>query len=79
VYPVFIFNENKIFKTSDSLLSFRLFLNRLKIPGVFYLNAWGIIPGPDKKVNVVVGKPLRLPLVPAPTQQDVDYYHAQYV
>jgi hypothetical protein len=46
IYPTFIFNENKIFSTTDFALKFRLFLNKLRFPGIVYWNKWGIIPGP---------------------------------
>jgi hypothetical protein len=50
IHPVFIFNENKVFNTTDYGLKLRLFLNKLKLPGVFYYNMFGIIPKHDKKI-----------------------------
>lgn len=38
IYPVLTYNEHKGFKTFDHFTSFRLFLNRLKIPTVMF---WG--------------------------------------
>ncbi len=44
IHPVFVFNENKIFKTTDAFLDLRLKLNKLKIPGVLYFSKYGYIP-----------------------------------
>ena len=63
IHPVFIFNENNNFNTNDIGLNFRLFLNKLKLPGIFYYNLWGIIPSPDKKIQVVIGKALKFPKI----------------
>ena len=79
IYPTFIFNENKIFKTTDKLLDFRLKLNSKKIPGVLYFNPWGVIPGPDSRVNVVVGRALDFGKIESPTDEEVNKYHALYV
>jgi hypothetical protein len=45
-------------KTTDFLLNFRVWLNKLKIPGVLYFNWTACFPLPDKKINIVVGKKL---------------------
>ena len=75
VCPTFIFNENKIFKTSDFLLNFRIWLNKFKIPGILNLNELGFIPKPNHKIDIVVGKGIKMPKIENPTPEDIGKYH----
>jgi len=68
-----------MFKTTDIGLKLRLFLNKLKLPGVFYYNLFGFIPSCDKKIQLVVGKSLKFPKIEKPTKNEIDYYHNLYV
>lgn len=49
------------------------------MPGIFYLNPWGIIPPPSSKMHVVVGKALKHPKIEKPTTEDVEKYHLIYI
>ena len=57
IRPVFIMNEHKAFKTYEGLKSFRLLLNRVKIPGVIY---WNPSTGPcfpaNYRLDTIIGK-----------------------
>jgi len=48
LHPVFIFNENKVFKTFDGLTKLRLLLNKIKLAGtVFFSKYFLIMPDPN--------------------------------
>lgn len=38
IYPMISLNENKAFQTFDYLKEWRLLLNKIKLPGVFFWN-----------------------------------------
>jgi hypothetical protein len=37
IHPVFVFNENKIYKTSDFNIDSRLTANKYKLPGTLFI------------------------------------------
>lgn len=67
VHPVYIFGENKIFKTLEAFEEFRLFLNKMKLVGMFFWSRLGFFPEYRVKINTVVGKPIQMPLIKSPT------------
>lgn len=78
LHPVYVFGESSTYWTFPYFLKFRLFLNSFNIPGVaFFAN--GPLPFANVDIAVVVGKPVQLPTIPAPTQHDVDRYHQIYI
>ncbi len=60
IYPVLSLNEHKMFVTFRYLLKFRLWLNKLKLPGVLYFN-WKslVLPPTDLEFEGVVGRAIR--------------------
>lgn len=58
IYPIYVFNENKLFKTFDKFYDFRIWLNKFKIPGVFFLGKFGFPYAPDnnQSLKVVIGE-----------------------
>jgi hypothetical protein len=69
IYPVYAFNENKLFRTLDYFYGLRLFLNKVKIPGVVYFGKYGHPFAPEKNVElkVVLGEPIVCEKVENPT------------
>ena len=47
IYPVFAFNESNLFRTFDGYYSFRIWLNKFKIPAIFYYGKYGYPFAPD--------------------------------
>lgn len=72
LHPVFVFNENKCFKTVDNFMKLRLLINKLKIPAVIFFSKYGIVPDPTVEIFVVVGKGMQLPLIPHPTNDEIN-------
>jgi hypothetical protein len=57
IYPVLMMNEHKAYSTFQPLLKFRLFLNKLKFPGVLFWNKWtGLLLPPWLKLHLIIGK-----------------------
>lgn len=80
LHPVFVFNENKCFKVTDTLMNFRLFLNQWKLPSaVFFPKKYLIMPDPNLEIYIVIGKGLQLPRIEKPTKEQVDKYHTMYL
>lgn len=79
LYPGYSFNENRMFSCFTSFENFRLFLNRIKFPGVFFWGKYGLLPRRDLKMYTVIGKPLILPKLEKITNEDVDKYHNLYL
>jgi len=80
VRPVFIFNENKAYKTSDIFMKFRIWLNKFKIPTIiFWTNFPLLLPDPNIEIYVVIGKAMQCPKIQNPTGADVDHYHNLYI
>ena len=83
VHPVYTFGEERTFRAFTALRRMRLALNRLRLPGVLFLGtprlaALPFLPNPDAALLTVVGPPLRLPLIAAPTAADVVLWHERY-
>lgn len=57
IRPVFVFNENKAFPTIDRFYNFRLWLNKMKMPGtLFFWKKLPLFPDSDLCIEVVVAK-----------------------
>ena len=41
IYPIYVFNENKLYKTFDFFYQVRIWLNKFKIPGTLFLGKYG--------------------------------------
>lgn len=79
VHPIYTFGENKIFYTINLFEKFRLFLNRYKIPGVFFYGKYLFMPNPDINLMTVVGKSIQFPRIEKPSDEDVNKYHKIYI
>lgn len=79
VVPTLVLGEHQIFKTLDYFTKFRLFLNKLKLPGVVYWSKYGLLPDPNNEVITIVGRPIKFPEVKKPTHEEIDQWHKRYV
>lgn len=79
IYPVFVFGENKMYKTFDRFQKFRLFLNKLKLVGVIFWSKYGMFPDIESEIRTVVGKPIELPKLENPTDEQINCYHEIYI
>lgn len=59
IRPTIITNEHKALCTFDKFLNIRLFLNKLKIPGVIYWCRYGLLFPPGIQMDTIVGRGLR--------------------
>jgi hypothetical protein len=79
VHPCYTFNENKIFNTINYFEGFRLFLNKLKIPGTIFYSKFLIFPNTDIDLFTVLGKGIQFPQIKQPTKEEVNKYHQIYL
>ena len=78
VIPVYTFGEEQTYTSMPYFLSFRLWLNKFKIPAV-YFSGIGYLPYPSTELVTVVGKALCMPVIDDPTVLQVNTHHARYV
>ncbi len=79
IQPCYSFNENKLFLNFTGLEKFRLFLNKLKIPGTWFISKIGFMPHYDLDITIVVGKRIDLPKIENPSDEEVKKFHELYV
>lgn len=79
IQPCYSFNENKLFLNFTGLEKFRLFLNKLKIPGTWFISKLGFMPHNDLDITIVVGKRIDLPKIDNPSEEEVRKYHEIYI
>jgi len=79
LYPIYTFNENKVYNTINILEGFRLWLNKLKIPGTLFYGKYGWLPRTDVELITVIGKGIELPVIENPSNEQIDYYHSLYI
>ena len=76
---VIVMNEHQAFKTVDGMKTLRLFLNKLKIPGVIFWGKLGIGFPPNVKLETVIGKGIKGDRVycenQQPTDEEINKYH----
>uniref|UniRef100_A0A8C7FTB3 Acyltransferase n=1 Tax=Oncorhynchus kisutch TaxID=8019 RepID=A0A8C7FTB3_ONCKI len=89
--PVYSFGENDVYK--QLILNegswWRLIQRRLQkilgfAPcafqgrGLFSPDTWGLVPF-SKPINSVVGKPMEMPKISSPSQEELNHYHTMYM
>lgn len=79
VYPVYTFNENKLFYTVNGFEKIGHLLNKFKLPGIIFYSKYLIFPNYNIDLTTVIGKPIDLPKILKPTTEDVDKYHKLYI
>jgi len=80
IHPVYSFGEDETYSFLPGLMSFRLWLNQFKVPAVAFFGdlMTPCLPRRQAKMLTVVGEAIQCPQIPAPTQEDVDLWHAKY-
>ncbi|CAE7888913.1 dgat2, partial [Symbiodinium sp. KB8] len=80
IHPVYSFGEDETYSFMPGLISFRLWLNQFKIPAVAFFGdlMTPCLPRRQARMLTVVGEAIQCPQIPAPTQEDVDLWHARY-
>ena len=78
VYPCYIFGETKLYYTHTNE-KIGLFLNKFKLPGLMAYSKNLLLPNENVKLFTVVGKGISMPVIPNPTQEHVDKFHALYI
>ena len=82
VTPVYVFGESDLYHNPQGMMKQRLSLNnfRFQIPGVLPYG-YPLAPLLPRRIplRIVCGKPMELPLISNPTEDDVNHYHAKYV
>ena len=78
VHPCYVFGETKLYYTATNE-KIGLFLNKFKLPGLMAFSKNVVVPNENVKLSVVIGKGIKFPVIPNPTQEYVDKYHSLYV
>lgn len=81
IHPIYTFGESDSFHAFQGLRKLRLWLARYNIPTViFFGNPWcPFLPRTQTKIMTFVGKPLEIPHIENPSDEDVEKWHGQYV
>lgn len=79
IQPCYVFNEHKLYYNITKFEKFRLFMNSMKFPAVFFFSKLGIMPHYDLDITVVVGKKIDIPKTENPTEEDILKYHKIYM
>jgi 2-acylglycerol O-acyltransferase 2 len=79
IYPCYTFGENRLFYTLNLMEQFRLMLNRFKLPGTFFFSKYLLLPNDDVDILTIIGKPIIIPKINNPTNEDIDKYHSIYI
>lgn len=79
--PTYTFGEEETYNTVKGFLKFRMMFNKLKLPGVVFWGSWlcPFMPRSDAELTTVVGEPLQLPLIEAPSSDQVAEWHRKYI
>ena len=80
IQPSYVFGEERGYWQPDiGSIEWKFWLNKYNIPTIFFIGKFGILPDNDIDVNVVVGKPFKLPMIENPTLEEVDKWHKIYL
>lgn len=60
-------------------MKLRLLLNKLRLPGVFFISKYILLPNRDIDMLTVYGKIINLPQTENPTEKEVEYWHSLYL
>jgi len=81
IHPIYTFGESDTFYAFTGLKKLRLWLARYNIPTVmFFGNPWcPFLPRPQSKIMTFVGKPVEIPHIESPSEEDVEKWHGRYL
>ena len=79
--PTYSFGEERTYYALSCLQERLLCLNKWNVPTVVFFGVWWLpfMPWAGAEMHTVVGKPLQLPRIDAPTQAQIDEWHAEYL
>lgn len=81
VHPVYTFGESETYYTFTGLERLRNWISKYNIPMVAFFG-WPLLPflpWPQTSILTYVGEGIDFPLLPAPTKEEVDKWHAVYL
>ncbi|ETM31485.1 hypothetical protein L914_20961, partial [Phytophthora nicotianae] len=77
--PVLSFKEGEMMDNVQAPMLQRWFVKKLAFPFPYFPYGRGMLPIPRKvDIPIVVGKPLEVPHIEKPTQDDIDKVHSKY-
>jgi 2-acylglycerol O-acyltransferase 2 len=80
IVPCYIFGEeNTYWPVEIGFRSFRLWLNKYNIPGTLFIGKYLFLPDNNIDINIVVGAPMKIPMIAEPTAEEIDKYHTAYI
>jgi hypothetical protein len=80
VTPCYGFGEEKTYwEINIAPTSWRLWLNKYKIPGIVFIGKYFLLPDNNLDLTMVVGKPIQFPTIAEPTTEDIEKYHAIFI
>ena len=79
VHPAYNFGETKAYFTFNFFEPLGLLLNKFKLPGVFALGKYFLLPIDDIEMHYVIGKGIQFPVITKPTKEEVEKYHDIYL
>ncbi len=78
VHPCYTFGENRLYYTYTNE-TMGLVLNKFKMPELMAYSTNILLPNNDVKLYTIIGKGIKIPILPNPTQEHVDKYHQIYI
>jgi hypothetical protein len=79
VQPLYVFGEELTYWQYNFPKSIALWLNKYKIPATLFIGKYLFLPDNNIDITVVVGKPIPLPQIESPSNEEVDKYHEIYL
>jgi len=78
--PVFAFGPPKFFTPSTTFKPVMMFLLKYRI-GIPFYSGWKgtLLPYPDSKLTVIVGKALQFPKIEKPSEEDIEKYQGKFI
>ena len=78
--PTYCFGENQTYSNLQGGWGFRFWINGLGLPAIVPWGKWWcpLIPRAGR-LHIVVGKPLQLPCIEKPSEEEVAKWHGQYM
>jgi len=64
-----------MYKLIGGFHKFKMFLNKLRLPAVFFWNKFLFLPINDIDLEYHIGKKIQFPTIENPTKEDVEKYH----
>lgn len=80
IHPVYTFGEERTYWAFSWLMEKMAFLNKHKLPAVIFAGrCFSFMPDNRGSLVTVIGKPLQLPNIANPNNEEVAQHHAAYV